>query len=75
MKLSMKIKASLRCHGAIADLTKHYDDIVSLIENENETTVGGSPLKEKALKIVESYLDNEDPMIRFRACEIILNKR
>jgi len=74
-ELPEKIKASLRYPGAIADLTKHYDDIVSLIENKNETVAGSSPLEEKALKIVESYLDNEDPMIRLRACEIILNKR
>lgn len=73
-ELPEEIRASLRYPGPIANLTKHYDTIVSLIEKEKETIVGGSPLEEKALKIVESYLDNEDPMIRLRACEIILNK-
>lgn len=72
-ELPEQLRASLRYPGAIADLSKHYDVIMELVKEEN--VEGGSSLEEKALQIIEQYLDSEDPMLRLRAAEIILNKK
>ncbi|MCU7766489.1 hypothetical protein [Priestia megaterium] len=73
LELPEQLRASLRYPGAIADLSKHYDVIIELVKGES--VEGRSSLEEKALQIIEQYLDSEDPMLRLRAAEIILNKK
>lgn len=67
------LKGSMRYPGTIADLTKHYEVINSIINGDEFIKIDAS-LEEKALNVVIELLDSEDPEIRLRAAEIILKK-
>ncbi|HDR4895660.1 restriction endonuclease [Bacillus cereus] len=72
-ELSKELKGSMRYPGTIADLTKHYEIILSVIKG-NKKPPSDTSLEEKALQVVKEYLDSEDPLLRLRAAEIILNR-
>ena len=72
-ELPEQLRASLRYPGTIADLSKHYNVIMNLVKGER--VEGGSSLEEKALQIIEHYLDSDDPILRLRAAEIILDRK
>ncbi|WP_422118175.1 hypothetical protein ACORE2_28055 (plasmid) [Bacillus thuringiensis] len=63
----------MRYPGTIADLTKHYEIILSVIKGNKKPPIDTS-LEEKALQVVKEYLDSEDSLLRLRAAEIILNR-
>jgi restriction system protein len=71
-ELPEEIKGSMRYPGTIADLTKHREIIMGVINGDKMQN--NSSLEEKALNIIKEYLDSEDPLLRLRAAEIILNK-
>lgn len=68
------LKGSLRYPGAVANLAKHFD-IVSRIINGGATDYqDDAALKQRALDIAVELLNHDDPQIRLKAAEIILNK-
>lgn len=71
-ELPEELKGSMRYPGTIADLTKHYEIILGVINGDNKQS--NSSLEEKALQVIKEYLDSEDPLLRLRAAEIILNR-
>ncbi|WP_342433467.1 hypothetical protein [Neobacillus sp. FSL H8-0543] len=44
---------------------------MSVINGDKKLT---DSLEEKALQVVKEYLDSEEPLLRLRAAEIILNR-
>lgn len=71
-ELPEELKGSMRYPGTIADLTKHYEIILGVINGDKKQS--DSSLEEKALKVIKEYLDSEEPLLRLRAAEIILNR-
>jgi restriction system protein len=71
-ELPEELKGSMRYPGTIADLTKHYEIILNVINGDKQQN--DPSLEEKALQVIKEYLDSEEPLLRLRAAEIILNK-
>ncbi|TCI77804.1 hypothetical protein EVJ20_07535 [Exiguobacterium sp. SH0S1] len=72
-----ELRSSLRFPGAIANIAKHYEIVERLISEEDTTgvTQGESvTLHEKARRVLDHLLDHEDPLVRLRAAEIVLQK-
>lgn len=70
-----EIRASLRFPGAVADLSKHYDLVLKMIENgikkpENFT----EDLKEEAKQVLRELLNSDNVEHRLKAAAIILGK-
>lgn len=71
-ELPEEIRGSLRYPKTIADLTKHRDLVISIVNGDH--VLEEDSLEEQALNIVRTHLHHEDPLVQLRAAEIILNR-
>ncbi|MFT8710071.1 MAG: hypothetical protein ABF820_11655 [Sporolactobacillus sp.] len=67
------LKGSLRYPGAVANLAKHFDIVSRIINGGSIDYQDEVALKQKALDIAVELLDHDDPKIRLKAAEIIIN--
>lgn len=72
-ELPEELKGSMRYPGTIADITKHYELVNNLLSGSEGTKVNSS-LEEKALKVINELLENEDPIVRLEAAKAVLTK-
>ncbi|KYG34929.1 hypothetical protein [Alkalihalobacillus trypoxylicola] len=73
-ELPEELKVSMRYPGAIADITKHYNVVNSIIYGEKELELNSS-LEDKAMSVLEKLLNSNEEEIRYKAAKTILEKR
>lgn len=71
-----ELRSSLRFPGAIANVTKHRETIEQLLFTketaDGESSQTNASRQDKAYDALEQLLDHEDPAVRLRAAELLL---